>query len=185
MGRPVTTDDQLDFTKLNDALTASQNDEERLDLIVNLPFKNKRFTTRLGLGLMVLVLVNTQEQTVDRIALSDTEPAHGAVAISPKPFRAINIPISQKDNLLVKAIETGEWQQTDDWKDTFTPVLAPEQARFNQAGAGIGCTIVYPFRARDGGALSFSYYKLLGEIGNEQHDFMRRYTDLVEELLSR
>src|SRR5688572_21719160 len=82
---------------------AVSSDADLFQAIVDLPFKQKALVTPLGLGLMVLVLVNKKTSTVDRTALSDTEMARGAVEYSVLPFRAINIPLQAKDNILVKA----------------------------------------------------------------------------------
>lgn len=164
----------------------SASDLETLYIaIVNAPFNDKKMYVPMGLALMVLVLVNKKTNTLDRISLSNTESAHGAVDYSVKPFKDINVPLSADDNLYVSVAEHGKWRQTDDWKDTFTPILSAEEARFNQAGAAVGSTVVYPLTAGDKGALSFSYFKPLSEINEVQHEFMNKYTTLVDEALKR
>ena len=171
--------------ELRTMLAHAKNETELFYTIVNGPFLAKTKSMPLGLGHTVMVLVNNQNQTVDRVALSNTESAVGAVNFSVKAFNDIKIPLSTKNNLLVKAIETNKPQETEDWNDTFTPVLTPEEARFNQAGAGAGCTIIYPFKARSGGAMSFSYVIPLRDIHKQHHKFMKTYTELVDHALSK
>jgi hypothetical protein len=172
------------FDKYKSALSDATTLTDVYQAMVDTPFEDKNLVVPLGLGHMVLVVVNEANQTVDRIALSDTESARGAVDFSVKAFRDIKIPLSAKDNILVQAIGTGKWRQTDDWKYTFTPILSPVEARFNQAGAGAACTVVYPLKHGDGAALSFSYFKPMWEIGEEQHVFMRKCRDIAEEALA-
>lgn len=169
--------------ELKNAILHSKTDEQLFNTIVNAPFKTTTKSMPLGLGLIVLVLVNKSKGTVDRIALSDTEPARGAVDFSVKAFKEINIPLTESDNLLVKTIKTNQIQSTEDWKDTFTPILSPTEARFNQAGAGVGCTVIYPLNSRDKGAISFSYVIPLKDIGNSHHKFMKLYSKNVERSL--
>lgn len=175
---------EKDFDKLLASLRAAKDESQFYKLIVNSPFKRKDKVVLLGLGAMVFLLVNKKDGTLDRIALSDTEPAQGAVEYSVKPFHEIRIPLDADENILIKAIKTGKPQQTDDWQHMFVPELTPEEARFNQAGAGIGCSCVYPIKVGDGGALIYSYFIPLTDINSSHHDFMSRYASFVESLLA-
>lgn len=148
--------------------------------IVNAPFQDKLFSTHLGLGIVVLLLVNPETKTIDRIALSDTYPAQGAVRMSAKPFKEITIPLDHAHNLIAKAIQQGARQLTADWKYLFIPDLTPREARFNQAGAGIECSYVYPLIGPKGkGAIIFSYFEPPDKVGPEQQYFMESYNALV------
>jgi hypothetical protein len=174
------------FANLRELLNKAKGDQQLFETIVNAPFFDKRRITLLGLGIVVLLLVNKQTRTVDRIALSDTELAKGAVRMSVKPFKEIKIPLNYKGNFIAEAIRSERYQQTSDWQYLFAPDLTPEEARLNQAGAGIGCSFIYPLiDARHGGALIFSYYLALDKIEREHHDFMRNYSYLVAKRLRR
>src|SRR5690606_36603501 len=107
-------------------------------------------------------------------------PAQGAVTMSAKKFEEITIPIDDSENIIAKAIRSGSFKQTADWHYLFTPDLTAEQARFNQAGAGIASSVVYPLDKK--GALIFSYYMLPSKIGPDQHDVMQAYADIVTKL---
>lgn len=172
--------------EMHASLAQAKSDRSLFSAIVNSPFKSKSKGFPLGLGVVVLLLVNKKEGTIDRIALADTEHAHGAVEYSVKPFHEIRIPTSHKKNIIAKAIKSGEHQETTDWQYLFTPVLTPEEARFNQAGAGIATSVVYPLPdARDGGALIFSYFLPQSDITKQHHAFMRRYAELCAKQLRR
>jgi hypothetical protein len=173
------------YNTLEHLLSSMHSDRELFEMIVNGPFHNKLHTTHLDLGIVVLLLVDKEGRTIDRIALSDTEPARWAVKMTPMPFHDIKIPLDDETNILAKAIKTAKPQKTSDWKYLFTPALSPEAARFNQAGAGIACSYAYPLPgARDGGALIFSFYQPLDHIQIKHLDFMEKYSEKAAKALA-
>ncbi|CAN5692290.1 hypothetical protein BH23PAT2_BH23PAT2_02090 [soil metagenome] len=151
--------------------------------IVNNPFKDKITATTLDLGIIVFLLVNRETKTIDRVALSDTDQAKGAVKMSAIPFHDIKIPVSHPDNIISKAISTHAPQQTEDWIDLFTPAFTPQQARFNQLGAGIECSWVFPLNIPNGGALIYSYYQPYRNLTDDHKKFMTAYSNRVSWLL--
>ena len=172
------------FKNMQTLLADADNDKDLFEMIVNAPFHNKLHTTTLDLGIVVLLLANKKQGTIDRIALSDTEPARWAVKMTPVEFHKIKIPIDHKANIISKAIKTEQPQITSDWKFLFIPVLSAEAARFNQAGAGIACSYVYPLiEARDGGALIFSFYQPPDKIKIQHKHFMQTYSEIVGKAL--
>jgi hypothetical protein len=176
----------FDYPAIEKALLVTDTDTELFTVIVNTPFTYKVKTTFLGLGILVLLLANKNNGTIDRIALSNNELAEGTKYMSVKKFEDIRIPLDYTRNIIAKAIKTGKWQSTTDWRYLFEPELSPEEARLNQAGGGIACSVVYPLiGARDGGAMIFSYYKRANEIGDDQHEFMQKYSSLAAQSLSR
>jgi hypothetical protein len=173
------------FDQITQLLDAAQGDSELFEAIVNAPFHNKIRATRLDLGIIVLLLVDKQQKTINRIALSDTEQAAGALKMSEKPFKAIKIPLGHPDNLIAKAIASGEPQCVVDWKYLFAPALNARAARFNQAGSGIEVSCVYPLPARDGGALIFSFFQDNKNIKQIHNHFMGAYSRLVTDYLQK
>lgn len=172
------------YTNYKDLLAGAKSDKQLFSRIVNLPFADKKTSAMLGLGVVVLLLVNRKTDTIDRIALSSTEQAAGAVTYSVKPFKDIKIPLNNRENYLGVAIRTRRPMTTADWHHMFTPVLTAQEARFNQAGAGIACSVIYPLvGARDGGALIFSFYEPVDRITSDHHTFMERYASLVSRSL--
>lgn len=173
------------FARMTKQLSAAKSDAALYKRIVNAPFTTKIDATMLDLGIVVFLLVNKKTGNIDRVALSDTNPAKGAVNISDKPFKEIKIPASYTQNIIAKAIATHKTQATSDWKYLFIPDLSPASARFNQAAAGIDCSYVYPLQARDGGALIFSFYQQMPDIGDRHKAFMTQYSKLVNSYLER
>lgn len=173
----------MDYTALKTKLSKASDTTEFYDAIVNMPFESKLQTTQLGLGIVVLLLANEPNGTLDRIALSNNELASGAIQMSAKPFHEIRIPLDYDKNILIQAIRTKKHQQTNDWQYMFIPELTPQEARFNQAGAGIDCSVIYPLiceeSAKPLGAMIFSYFEPLSNIGKQHHDFMQQYTEIV------
>nr|AIA13154.1 Unknown Function [uncultured bacterium]AIA13343.1 Unknown Function [uncultured bacterium] len=171
------------FRKLRELLAAAKGMAQLHNAIVNAPFHELRHTTHLDLGIIVLLLVNQKDGTIDRTALSDTDAAHGAVRMSEKPFAQIRIPASHSSNIIARAIADGKPHSTSDWKYLFVPALTSQAARFNQAGAGIECSQVYPLQAGDGGALIFSFFQPHSNLGAEHVTFMKTYSEMVSEAL--
>lgn len=172
------------YAKLRVILQQAPTREHLLDAIVNAPFHEMRRAMHVDLGIIVLLLTNPEEGTIDRIALSNTEAAQGAVKMSEKPFHEIKIPLNHRTNAIAKAIATGQPQAVSDWKYLFVPALSTQAARFNQAGSGIECSCVHPFDdGRHGGALIFSFFQPHGNIGPQHLEFMDTYTALVAEAL--
>jgi hypothetical protein len=165
--------------ELKGRLMAAKGRRELYQTIVDAPFNNRAMAGRLGLGITVLLLVNQVESTIDRVALARTELAQGTVDMSAKPFKDIKIPLNDRDNFIAIAIRRKHYMITSDWQFLFVPALTPQQARFNQAGGGIACSVIYPLKIESGGAMIFSYYEPVERIGDSHHKFMRNYSNLV------
>lgn len=171
-----------------DALQQAKSRDELYSAIVNTPFADKAYTTSLGLGIIVLLLANKKTKTLDRIALSNTELAEGAVKMSAKPFHEIKIPLDASNNILIQAMGSKEPKATDDWQFLFTPVLTAQEARFNQFGAGIEYSVVYPLLPPNGkasiGAMIFSYFEHNSTLSADHHMFMESFAGLAAKYLS-
>ena len=173
----------MDISDLQNALQAVQKNEDLYKLIVNAPLQQTVEAALLFLGIVVLLLVDEQHGTIDRVALSDNERATGTKNMSVKRFEDIKIPLEHEKNLIAKAIRTGKPKSTTDWQYLFTPELTPEEARLNQAGGSIALSCVYPLTGNKRGALIFSYYLFEGSLQPQQRKFMQTYAQLVSERL--
>ena len=180
----MTRSSPLSLVHLQELLLISDSKNDMLSKIVNVPFSDKLLVTRLDIGIIVLLFVNARDQTIDRVALSDTVQAKGAVSVSAKPFHEIKIPLDAHENALVKAVQTDTFQLIDDWNSLFTPVLTAEEARRNQLAASIDCSLVVPLHFSDGGALIFSFYQPEKYLTQEHMYFAHEYTKLIENYLS-
>lgn len=178
--------DEAYYQQLARILAAAKNDKELFESIADAPFFDRTTATLLDLGFLSFVLVNNKQKTVDRVAISHTATAQGAINITVKPYKDLVVPLNHKSNAVVEAIRSGRYQQTMDWNNLLTPVLKPEEARLNQAGAGISSSYVYPLlKVRNGGAIIYQYYTTMDKVGVVHHDFMFRYTKLVSDALRK
>jgi hypothetical protein len=175
---------EIDYTALTQALAAAQNKDQLYRAIVDAPFHFKIETALMSLGILVLLIADKKTGVINRVALSDTELAKGTTTVSVKRFEDIVIPLEHEENVIAQAISKNKPLMTTDWYYLFTPALSAEEARFNQAGGAIACSAVYPLAdLKDGGALIFSYYQYLENIGSRQSTFMKRYSKLVADTL--
>lgn len=179
---PVVTD--FDYDELAKLLQAD-GDAALFDAIVNAPFVNPLPAVLIFLGIVVLLQCNDRTDTIDRIALSQTEQARLTTEVSVKPFTEIKIPYAFHENIIAEAIHAGKPQDTTDWKFLFNPAMPAEQARINQANAGISYSAVYPLKSRAGGALIFSFYQYQIDNSGKAVEFMKRYSKLVDDALGR
>jgi hypothetical protein len=164
-------------------LKKAKTTEQLHQAIVNAPFSDPLAAALLDLGVVVLLLVNKKTQTIDRVALSDTYSAKGAVRMSAKPFHDIKIPVDYKQDYVARTIASAKPHATNDWKYLFIPALTTKDAHFNQAGAGIESSTVYPLPLKQGGALIFSFYQPVASITKKHHAFMQSYCALVSTYL--
>jgi hypothetical protein len=184
MTAPDTAPMILDCARLKKSLDAAP-ETDMYTAIVNGPFDHKVETAFLFLGIIVLTIANPKTGNIDRVALSATELAKNTTDVSLVPFDKIKIPVDHSENIIARAIQTGQPQDTTDWKYLFEPALTPEQARINQASGGIAYSAVYPLAIPGGGALIFSYYQYSHDIGERQRDFMERYAKIVSDWLTK
>jgi len=174
----------FNFATLEASFKSAKTSEDRYAAIANSPFSTPHQTALLFLGIIVLLVVNEQDKTIDRVALSDTSHADATKAVSAKRFEDIRIPLNARGNLIAQVIQSQRPAGTADWAGLFTPELTPEQARINQANSGIGYSMVHPVTGSSRrGALIFSYFMYPENITQQQHDFMEHYTRLVSAYL--
>jgi hypothetical protein len=172
------------FEELRGKLAATAKGAKKYLVIANAPFSNKLITAKLGLGLVAIVMLDKATKKVNGMAISDTESELGAIKMTSERFEDMSIPLHDPENLVAKAIRNGHHQETNDWYYMFVPEFSPDQARFVQAGLGIASSVIYPVNGgKHGGAIVFSYFKPLKDIGKDQHSFMRSYVDLAASLL--
>ncbi len=135
----------------------------------------------LGYRIIVLTLVNTEQNILQRISLSSTPEATRAQEVSAIPFHNIEIPLTAEDNILIKVLREKKPRVTRYWPDLFRPVLTDEQALKNQEAAGIKTSMVYPVVVRENtiGVLIFSMVKEESEVLEEEKELIRGFTDIV------
>lgn len=136
---------------------------------------------QLGYRIIVLVLLDKTNGVLKRIAISQTEEGKKAVANSPVPFKNIDIPISAKDNLLVKVLETKQPSSTTNWTDILTPAFTNDEAINIQQSIGIKTSLVYPVVSKNEviGVMIFSLVKTQDLVSDEEKDLITGFTDIV------
>lgn len=175
----------LQLTRLDHALDEITQLEDVYRSVVDFPFQDKLFATSLDLGIVVLLLVDSVDGMIDRIALSNTELAMGAVRASAKPFHEIRIPLNDEQNIIAQSIRKHKSIATNDWNFLFTPALSADQARMNQTSASVECSIVEPLIHDVHGALIFSFFQPEHHLGMDHHIFLQKYAPIVSKHLSR
>lgn len=174
------------LNSLEKILSKPTTKDELYDKIVNAPFSFTVEPAHLFLGIIVLVIKNELTNSIDRVALSQTELAKYTLNVTTVPFNEIKIPIDNSENIIAKAMQTKKPQNTTDWKYLFVPALAEDEARINQAGGGIATSYVYPIETpKLTGALIFSYFQYMNDIGDEHEKFMKTYTAIVSSAFQR
>ena len=112
MSKPHALDIELYRAELKKALNAARQ-QDLYQTIVDAPFYDRTMTARMGLGIVVLLLVNHQDKTIDRIALARTDLAQGTLDMSAKPFKDIRIPLNNHENYIAVAIRRKHHMATD------------------------------------------------------------------------
>jgi hypothetical protein len=167
-------------------ITSTANKADIPRLLVDAPFTFKFECVQMGLGIIVLLLLDEPSGLIHRVALSNTEMADGTKQYSDKRFEDIKIPLASNENIIAKAIRTGEPQSTSDWNYLFTPALTPEQARFNQTGGTIAMSHVYPLDYDGGkGAMIYSFFQPTSQSIVDPTAFMTDYSQLVGKTLTK
>jgi len=185
MSTPHPLDIEIYRDELKKTLKAA-GPKDIYQVIVDAPFKDRGMTARMGLGIVVLLLVNHKENTIDRIALARTDLAQGTLDMTVKPFKEIKIPFNDRDNYISIAIRQKHHMSTSDWQYLFVPALTAQEARMNQAGGGIAGSVIYPLDDTAAtGAMIFSYYEPLDRIEKYQHSFMSFYAHLAGSMIKK
>lgn len=134
-----------------------------------------------GYRIVVLSLIDEKAGGLRRIALSQTQEAQRAVAVSTIPFEKIVIPFSATSNYCIKVLTEKKPLVTTNWVDLLSPPLTPEAALTNQRSAGIKTSMVYPVFSggKPIGTLIFSMVKDYKDVTDEEKDLLAGFTDLV------
>lgn len=135
----------------------------------------------LGYRIIVLTLIDEEKSVLKRVALSQTKEAEEAQKASAVPFHEIEIPLSAKDNLLIKTIEQKKSHITHFWPEIFTPVLTEEEALANQNASGIQTSLLFPVMVRGKaiGAVIFSMVKHETEVLEDEKNLITGFSDII------
>ena len=180
MGNPT-----IDYASLAKSLASAPADTLNTTIVESL-FDDKISMAFLFLGFICLYIVDEKKDEIHLMAASGTEQYR--LAIERYNFKPSEFHLhfdTDKNNTIVKAISSGKPQFTTDWLTLSRKHKSADVVRLNQANSGIAYTAVYPFTSKVRGALMYNFYQYPEQIGNIQHDFMKRYTKLASSYLSQ
>ncbi|MCL4367314.1 GAF domain-containing protein, partial [Patescibacteria group bacterium] len=132
-------------------------------------------------AILVLSLLDEPRGVLKRISISRTEEAAQALKFSPVPFNAIEIPITYKNNLAIRAMHEKKPLETSSFSELLIPAIDSKLAYEAQLNAGIKASIVYPVivKGRVLGTLIFSTKKTSKEISWYEREIMSGFVDAV------
>lgn len=135
----------------------------------------------LGYRIIVLILFDQEKQILKRISLSQTEEAKKLLSTTKIPFPQMDIPLSAKENLCIKAFHDQKPYHTGYWPDILSPPFNKDDALYYQDLAEIKTSMVYPVmvKGKSLGVLIFSLIKPIEHVTEEEKDLIRSFTDVV------
>jgi hypothetical protein len=169
----------IDYELLATQLAAKSN-SDTFKAIVEVPFDNKLAMGLLFLGFICLYIVDEGKSEIQLMAASGTEEYR--LAVERYNFKPSDFHLgfdTDKENTIVRAIASGQPQDTTDWVTLSRKHSSPEVVRLNQANSGIAYTAIYPFSSPKRGALMYNFYQYPDKINGEQRAFMEQYTELA------
>jgi hypothetical protein len=174
--RHMEAPDETYYRRLHELLSKPRTAHALFEMVVLAPFHQKIVSAYLGLGVVILLLVDEPHDTINSVAVSKTDAAKDT---------AVHLPLGHHRNAIVKAVVERAPQQITDWSLAFAPELTTQEARMNQAETGTECSVIFPIirNNRVRGALLFGYLEPPEQIGTNQYDFMTRYSQLVADHL--
>lgn len=180
---------QADLTTAYKALEAAVSSPLSLKnfakAVVDEPFKNAPLVmAELFMGFMCLYVLDENGKDLRLLAASDTEYYELGVKDYPA-FDPNNFVLSMDDtdNDIVRTVISGKPDHTDDWSSVQRAGAATETVRLNQASSGIAIVYNYPLTSKKRGVMMYNYFQYADGIGDDQTDFMQRYTEIVSGFL--
>lgn len=135
----------------------------------------------LGYETGVLAVINDKKKVLERVAISETSGGIAALKTLEIPFSNIVIPLSAKDNISIKAIETKKTQYTTDLYDILRPALSKKNCQIVQDSMGTKFSIINPLSARGKiiGVFIISLSKTAVELTEYERELIHRFSEGV------
>lgn len=166
--------------KIEKAVLETVDFEQATKQVVNIILTELGYMNQ-GYEVIVLTLLDEQNKTLKRIAISNTEAAEKFLKETPIPFNDIIIPLWATENLLVKAVTQRRRFVTDNVSDVLVPALDREWVHTFVESLGIKTSIVYPIIAKEKvlGAIIFTLSKSESYIKEEEWAILESYVGAV------
>lgn len=130
--------------KINEIILSSVTDVKQIALqvvyAIAIETEFKSFT---------ILLLNKQENILERVAVSQTESLAKTEALIGKPLRDSKIPLAYNENLIIKAINEKREYETLNMADVLIPNFSTEDSKKIQETLGIKSTLIYPLIVRE------------------------------------
>jgi len=154
--------------------------EESTHKVVNIVLSQLGYL-QYGYHVIVLTLLDKDKGELRRIAISQTEAARKFLEASPIPFKDIIIPLTDRKNLLVRAIEENKLQVTERVADVLSPAIGKEWVDNFQQKLGVKTSLVYPVGSKNKilGAMIFSVTKNKDLISEEEWIILESFVGAV------
>jgi signal transduction histidine kinase len=166
--------------KVNKIILGTLHFEDLTEEVVNIVLKELNYL-KIGYRISVLTLIDKKAKAVRRISFSPTPEALEILKKAKVTFKDIIIPLSTRENLLVKAIKDKKIHITHDLSDVFYPEKTRDIWRDLQQKVGIKTSLVFPLiiRGESIGAMIFSMTKNEDEINAYEKSVLAGFTDAV------
>lgn len=140
----------------------------------------------LGYETGVLALVDEQKGVLRRVAVSQTAAGAAGKNALEVPFKSIEISLSEKDNLSIRALNENQFLYTTNVYDVLRPAISPENAKLVQERMGTKTTLVYPIYTKENkpfGTFIVSMAKEYAKISEYEHQTIKNFVDGIRIVL--
>lgn len=137
--------------------------------------------SKFGYKIVVLSLIHEKRKILERVAVSQTEEAKYALSLLPIPFTEIEIPLSDKNNVMIQTIRTSTPHITHSWYDVMRPAINQVDAESMQKKVGIKTSLLYPIKVNEKtiGVMIFSLSKHLDNFESAEVKLLAGFVDIV------
>lgn len=129
-----------------------------------------------------IALIDKKENNIHTVGVSASEPHEQEFLESVKsPFKMLTLPLTQKDNFCISAIEERRWRMTNVLADILAPSTDPQIAEKVQGTLGILTSIIFPliFGNEVLGVLVLGMDKHVGDLSRAERETLKELIDVV------
>lgn len=177
---PTISQINVALSRLEKVILETLDFEEVVQNVVDSIFKELGYL-HLGYNIAVLALIDHEKKVLKRISISQTKEAEKGVKGLPVSFHNLDIPLSEKGNYSIKAVNNKKIYITHDWYDLLRPQLTSDEARALQKSVGIQTSIIFPLvvHTKAIGLMIFSTTRQKNLITDAEKELLLRFTNVV------
>jgi len=171
------------YRDLEQGLRAAKKDNQNLSqAIVELPFEHAKEMAFIFMGFICYFSLDRSAGHLKLEAATHNDYLNQAMASYDSDGTGFIFPLTATDNSIVQAVLKKEIISLTDWDNMRRPGVEEGVARLNQATSGIAYSLCAP--VGDFGVLGFNLYQPKEALPAESEEFVRRYSELVADILS-